>query len=405
VAHIGGKLSSIVVAENKLFVSAVDQQTIYCLDGANGKQLWKFVAGGRVDSPPTIYGAMVIFGCRNGYVYTLRISDGQLVWRFRGAPVDRRTVVSDRLESLWPINGSVLVVNGSLWPINGSVLVVNGTVYFSAGHTSYLDGGIRLYGLDAESGELRYSTTISSEGAGRDGTLPDVLISDGQNIMMRQVRYDLSLQAYKGTKPATIVTNTGLLEDCWGHRWNWRLGAGDTFGKLLVFDERTAYGVQTYYTFLKHDKSMQPGTHTGHLHQKYARYTPEQFPIGTRLFAQNNDKEKTRQLDRKRRRNLNANSHKWNRKTLVQFRAIVLADNFLFGAGWKDSVKIFDQSHEKNFDSEDNSVLMVMSTVDSETLKEYPLEAQPVFDGMAAAYGRLYLSLKNGTVVCMDSDR
>jgi outer membrane protein assembly factor BamB len=389
--YIGGKLSSIVVAENKLFVSAVDQQTIYCLDGANGKQLWKFVAGGRVDSPPTIYGVMAIFGCRNGYVYALRVSDGQPAWKFRGAPVDRRTVVSGRLESLWPINGSVLVVNG--------------TVYFSAGHTSYLDGGIRLYGLDAETGELRYSTTLSSAGASRDGALPDVLISDGQNIMMRQVRYDLSLQAYKGTKPATIVANTGLLEDCWGHRWNWRLGAGDTFGKLLVFDDGTAYGVQTYYTFLKHDKSMQPGTHTGHLHQKYARYTPEQFPIGTRLFAQDNDKEKIRQLNRKRRRNLNANSHKWNRKTLVQFRAMVLADNFLFGAGWKDSVKISDQFPEKNFKREDNSVLMVMSTINSETLKEYPLEAQPVFDGMAAAYGRLYLSLKNGTVVCMDSDR
>ena len=82
-----------------------------------------------------------------------------------------------------------------------------------------------------------------------------------------------------------------------------------------------------------------------------------------------------------------------------------MADNFLFGAGWKDSVKIFDQSPEKNVDGEDNSVLMVMSTINSETLKEYPLEAQPVFDGMAAAYGKLYLSLKNGTVVCMGSDR
>jgi hypothetical protein len=48
---------------------------------------------------------------------------------------------------------------------------------------------------------------------------------------------------------------------------------------------------------------------------------------------------------------------------------------------------------------------MVISTDDSETIKEYPLEAQPVFDGMAAAYGRLFMSLKNGTILCMDSDR
>jgi len=385
-ADIGGKLSSVVVAQNKLFASAVDKQIVYCLDAANGKELWKFIAAGRIDSPPTIYGRMAIFGCRNGYVYALRVSDGELIWRFRGAPLDRRTVVRDRLESVWPIHGSVLVVNG--------------TVYFSAGHTSYLDGGIRLYGLDAQSGQVRYSTTLSSHGASRDGALPDVLISDGQNIMMRQKRYDLSLEPSKGPKTATIIANTGLLEDCWGHRWNWILGTPDTFGKLLVFDDKMAYGVQTYYTFLKYDKSMQPSTHTGHLHQKYARYTPGQFPIGTRLFARENKKEKNLELIKKLRRThtLEGNSHKWNRKMLVQFRAMVLADNVLFGAGWKDSVKIF----EKNPYSENESVLTVMSIADGETLKEYPLKAEPVFDGMAAAYGKLYLSLKNGTIICLD---
>jgi len=382
-AYIGGRLSSVVVAANKLFVSAVDQQTVYCLDAENGNQLWKFIAEGRVDSPPTIYNSMVIFGCRNGYVYALRVADGELIWRFRAAPVDRRTVVRDRLESLWPIHGSVLVVNG--------------TVYFAAGHTSYLDGGIRLCALDAKLGQVRYSTTLSSHGASRDGTLPDVLISDGQNIMMRQQRYDLSLQACKEPKLATIIANTGLLEDCWGHRWNWILGGGDTFGKLLVFDDRMVYGVQTYYTFLKHDISMQPGTHTGHLHQKYARYTPEQFPIGTRLFAQQNNKQKNRESNKRLRRTLSGNTHKWNRKTLVQLRAMVLAGNILFGAGWKDSVKI----SQKDPYNEDDSVLMVMSTADGETLREYPLEAEPVFDGMAGAYGRLYLSLKNGYVICL----
>jgi len=394
---LGGKLSSVVVARNKLFVSAVDRQAIHCLDAANGKQLWKFIAAGRVDSPPTIYGPMAFFGCRNGYVYALRVSDGELIWRFRGAPADRRTVVRDRLESLWPIHGSVLVVNG--------------TVYFCAGHTSYLDGGLRLYGLDAETGRLRYTTTLSSAGASKDGTLPDVLISDGQNVIMRQKRFDLSLQSGRSgsrtapAKGAVIVANTGLLEDCWGHRWNWQLGGGDTFGKLLVFDEAMAYGVQTYYTFLKHDKSMQPGTHTGHLHQKYARYTPEQFPIGTRLFARENTKQTTQQAARKQRRTLVANSHKWNEKTFVQFRAMVLADNLLFGAGWKDSVKIFEgprpAGSQKNPYGASDSVLTVISTADGRIFKEYPLEAEPVFDGMAAAYGRLYLSTKNGKVLCM----
>ena len=44
--------------------------------------------------------------------------------------------------------------------------------------------------------------------------------------------------------------------------------------------------MQSFYTFLKHDGSMHPPTHTGHLHQKYARYKAEWFPIGNRLYAQ-----------------------------------------------------------------------------------------------------------------------
>jgi outer membrane protein assembly factor BamB len=147
-SDIGGALSSVVVAQNRLFVSTVDRQMICCLDADNGTQLWKFIAEGRVDSPPTLYRGMVIFGSRNGYVYALRVSDGELIWKFRGAPIDIRTVVRERLESLWPIHGSVLVVNG--------------TVYFAAGHTSYLDGGIRIYGLDVGSGKVKCFTKLRS---------------------------------------------------------------------------------------------------------------------------------------------------------------------------------------------------------------------------------------------------
>ncbi|MCP4262552.1 MAG: PQQ-binding-like beta-propeller repeat protein [Planctomycetes bacterium] len=382
-ANIGGKLSGIVVAQNKLLVSAVDQQIIYCLDAANGNRLWKFFTAGPVDSPPTVYGPMAIFGCRNGYVYALRISDGELVWRFRAAPADRRTVVRDRLESVWPVHGSVLVVNG--------------TVYFAAGHTSYLDGGIRIYGLDVGSGKVKCFTKLSSDGASKDGAMPDVLVSDGQSITMRMRAYNLSLKETKRPRPATMATNTGLLEDCWGHRWNWNLGGGDTFGKLLVFNGKTAYGVQTYYTFLKHDKSMWPDTHSGHLHQKYSRYVPGQFPTGTRLFARLNRSKKSGTLqERRQRRTLKSNSHEWNRKASIQYRAMVLADDVLFGAGWKDSEKIFAQEpHSKN-----DSVLVVMSAAYGKVLGEYSLEAEPVFDGMAAAYGKLYLSLKDGSVVC-----
>jgi len=102
--------------------------------------------------------------------------------------------------------------------VHGSVLIVNGTVYFAAGYTSYLDGGIRLYGLDAVTGEVKHRTTLSSDGASKDGAMPDVLVSDGKSITMRMRHYDLSLKETKPPRPATMIASTGLLEDCWGHR-------------------------------------------------------------------------------------------------------------------------------------------------------------------------------------------
>ncbi|MHC4681277.1 MAG: hypothetical protein ACYTEK_21565 [Planctomycetota bacterium] len=134
---------------------------------------------------------------------------------------------------------------------------------------------------------------------------------------------------------------------------------------------------------------MQPGTHDGHLHQKYSRYVPGQFPIGTRLFARLNNSSKDSALQRRQRRTLKANSHEWNRKSPIQYRAMVLAGDVLFGAGWRDSEKIFaEDPHSQN-------------DADGKTLRQYSLGAEPVFDGMAAAYGKLYLSMKNGKVLCM----
>ena len=73
----------------------------------------------------------------------------------------------------------------------------------------------------------------------------------------------------------------------------------------------------------------------------------------------------------------------------------------------RDSSRLSDHS-EKIFAndprSENDSVLEVISTADGRTLREFPLEAEPVFDGMAAAYGRLYMAMKDGKILCMAAD-
>ena len=70
-------------------------------------------------APPSIYHGLALFGCADGWVITLRVADGQLVWRFRAAPDDGQLVSYGQLESVWPAPGSVLVQDGSVYFVAG----------------------------------------------------------------------------------------------------------------------------------------------------------------------------------------------------------------------------------------------------------------------------------------------
>ena len=145
--ELDAKGSQPVVVGQRLYLSEKETCTVRCLNIESGKPEWAFVAGGPVDSSPTVCGGMVIFGCRDGYVYALRGTDGHLVWRFRAAPDGRQILSYERIESLWPVSGSVLVQDGQ--------------VYFAAGRSSFLDGGILVYALDFKTGKVVNSHVLN----------------------------------------------------------------------------------------------------------------------------------------------------------------------------------------------------------------------------------------------------
>jgi len=146
VADVGGRLSSVTVASGRVYVAAVDTHTVHALDAASGKRLWAYTTGGRVDSPPTIHGEMAIFGSADGWIYAVRAADGALAWRFRAAPLDRRVVAFEQLESCWPVSGSVLVRGRTVWAV--------------AGRSAFLDGGLRICRLEADTGRLLSETVV-----------------------------------------------------------------------------------------------------------------------------------------------------------------------------------------------------------------------------------------------------
>ena len=385
-AELGDNLTAPVIAGDKVIVAQKDAYTVHCLARADGKAKWKYLAAGPIDSPPTIYKGLCVVGCSDGSVYCISASDGRLAWRFKVSAVERRIGSGNRLESPQPVSGSVLVMDD--------------VAYFAAGRSSYLDGGIRLYGLDVWTGKQLHSRVIASghwgdsapKGRG-GGALVDILISDGNTIAMREMRMSKTLQTGgKGGK--TIVSSTGLLDSTWFHRKGWKYQK--VAGQLVAHNDGVTVGVGNPYTRLKHIRKNQAAKYKqdGHLHQKFTRYEKDFFVFGSKISAVG--KKKPAQ---------GPAATSWSIEEMIQPRAMVLTGKKLFLAGWLDSMEIeLKTGRPKNSDKPDphDSVLQVYSVDDGKRTNQYKLQADPVFDGAAAAYGQLFISLKNGKLVCMD---
>jgi SAM-dependent methyltransferase len=87
----------------------------------------------------------------------------------------------------------------------------------------------------------------------------------------------------------------------------------------------------------------------------------------------------------------------WTKRMTIQVRAMLLADKLLFVAG--PPINAADKPEEGDRDR--TALLIVISASDGTELAQYQLDSSPVFDGMAAANGRLHLSLESGRLLCM----
>jgi len=428
-AALGRTLTAPVAADGKLFVAETDEHTLNALDMATGKMLWQFIADGRIDSPPTIYRGMVLFGSKDGQVYCLRASDGRLVWRFLAAPKDRRIACFDQIESAWPVHGSVLVDNG--------------TAYFTAGRSTYLDGGIRIYGLEPATGKILHKGLL--EGPHRDvnkdrdlafftlGANSDVLVSEGGYIYMRQKKMtpelkevEVDVLSSKGAQDVGlhVFSTAGLLDGSWYNRTFWMYSKrwpgyqltnqAPKAGQLLVVDDEKTYAVGVFYRRNVHSPMFFPGKEGYLLFADYNTNEPQIVgEAGSRKplkwlpqsdFSRGRGNE-MRTLESeafgldKMIGYTRAEPPVWTNWLDVRILAMVKTGDTLFVAGPPD---VFDSKDPyAAFEARRGARLVAVSAADGKKLSETPLECPPVFDGMIAAGGRLFASLQDGSVVSL----
>jgi hypothetical protein len=113
--------------------------------------------------------------------------------------------------------------------------------------------------------------------------------------------------------------------------------------------------------------------------------------------------------------------HRWNKDVPLMVQAMAKAGDVIFIAGPPDLideeetfkkiagrdpyVQVQLAQQDDAYNGKLGSRLQAVSATDGTTLFEYQLNALPVWDGMAAAGGQLYLATKAGSVQCFRGER
>jgi len=443
---VGTKLSQPVVAGGLLLTSAVATHTVYALDPATGREAWHFIAGGRVDSPPTLYKGLALFGCADGWIYALRLSDGALAWKFHAAPTARQLMAFDQLESVWPTDGSVLVQDGKLYTV--------------AGRSMFLDGGLRMIILDAETGALVAENVMDRQVPGEAKQLddlmmgkhlpvamPDILSADGQYIYMKSQTFtpDGKRVRIRPLRPDTqydqevhLFAPISFLDDAWHQRTYWIYGraAGEGWaefqfppkrvpcGRILCIDDTNVYGYgrdpelmcnTSIAEYRLYSASKEPTRKVG-IARLEGTWVKGAYPDDKSLASNSVDWKQLATLPKDK---LSAVPYHWiHEEPDVMARSMVLANDLLFVAGPRDVVDekaMWGRSNEPVFQQkmaeqaahlrgEHGAVLQVFAKKDGAKRAELTLDCLPAFDGLIAAAGRLYLVTEDGKILCLGAE-
>jgi hypothetical protein len=237
-----------------------------------------------------------------------------------------------------------------------------------------------------------------------EGTRTDILVGDGEDIYQFFVRFnpDLTRQdtpriSKLGDREVSqhLMTNAGLLDASWfdrnfwihGVRWPGFYFAYDApkSGQILVFDAETTYGLHVFRRRTGHSPFFEPGQ------GKYELFADENANRAV-LRPMEIGREKGTSLTR-------SLMPKWSEEISVRARAIVLAGDRLYLAGPPDVVP--SDVPLAAFEGKRGAKLWEVSAETGRRLNAYDLSRLPAFDGLIAAAGYLYLSTRDGHLLCI----
>ncbi|HOX07808.1 MAG TPA: PQQ-binding-like beta-propeller repeat protein [Planctomycetota bacterium] len=341
------RLTQAVVAYGLVCAAEPQTHRVFARDATSGKELWSFVADGRTEWAPALTKGLCIFSTGAGSVYALDARTGKEVWRLRAAPVEKYIAEEGQFASAWPVVGGVMPQNGE--------------IFFSCGRSAGVDGGMWVFAADAATGKVRWRT--------KGGTSGDLFLSDGKELMLTRVRYSIANggRVGGGKEPPGLLRATPYLtyvsvmdlmatvEPLLASNKHEELTDGRITGEALAFSDKL--GVAAWrYRFGVPKEMMKKG-------KENHRF----------IYAVSEGK------------------NRWllDEDIRQQMLGVVLAGETAYLAGVPASL-----------DPKDKGELWVLSGTDGKKLQTLTLDSKPVYDGLSAAGGRLYLAAEDGTLTC-----
>lgn len=119
----------VVTAGSVACFASSGEQKVYGLDVRTGEELWSVCLPAPARMAPAIVGTSVLFGCDDGKVRCLDLGSGHAQWTVETAPGERQVLGHGRMMSLWPvrtgiaISGGVAYVGAGLFPFHSKRLI------------------------------------------------------------------------------------------------------------------------------------------------------------------------------------------------------------------------------------------------------------------------------------------
>lgn len=230
----GNIISSPVIYKNILYASSRNG-SIYALNASNGELIWDYSTDGFIDATPAVSSESVIVSSLDGYLYSLNRINGELLWKsYLGAPsvssplIYRNKVYvgagepSNSLKAFDFNTGALLFSKNISQPVRSAPSFCGGEIIFAAN-----DG--KIYAVNAETGDDIFSYPFTG------GAFEMNSSACGDDLFSLPGHDERKIFKNSPSDGSLISYSPSLTDNLYLDSWNWQIVSSPLISPSSVY--------------------------------------------------------------------------------------------------------------------------------------------------------------------------